>query len=121
MQAAETDRGDLSLDDLLLDAATTGWHCGFRCQRSSPECIEQPSFLCSCGEYFTAADSSRCPQCGRFAEKVGDETCADCECGPVIETEIHLCRACGEWHPVQENPEPCYRYYREQPDSVASG
>ena len=110
-------RGDLSVAGLKLDGAGQGWHCGFHCQMSNPDCIEQPSFLCSCGQYFTSADSSRCPACGRFAEKVGDWTCLDCGEGPAVETDIHLCRLCGEWHPVEENPEECHRIYHQQTDS----
>ena len=75
--------GDHSLGDLKLDARSPGWHCGWACQKSNPDCIEQPSYLCGQCGYFTAEDSSKCPRCGRFAENVGDESCIDCG-GPVI-------------------------------------
>lgn len=67
------------------------------CEEVAEEGAGVPLYECgSCSTIFAGHEGNRCPDCNKFASKIGDEACAVCEQGPV---EFYLyveCPLCGE-------------------------
>ena len=69
----------------------------------------------NCGTRFTygSNDSNRCPDCGKFSAKQGDEGCPDCQEGVLEETDGYLCEECDE---VFEDEEQYIEHMKESHD-----
>ena len=57
-----------------------------------------------CGSVFNRDNGNgaghQCPNCNKFASKVADQSCANCEEGEVEEIEAIQCACHEEWHEV---------------------
>lgn len=57
-----------------------------------------------CGTIFnrnnSANDNHQCPQCNKFASKIADESCAECNEGEVTEEWAIQCSCHDDWHIV---------------------
>ena len=64
----------------------------------------------SCGHRFKRSnaadgDSNRCPECNRFAAKVADHSCPDCDDGELEEIVAYPCPTCEYLH--QQGEDQC--------------
>lgn len=76
---------------------------GYQCEGCDAVFIEpEPTALYECGEDSTvfnannSADgaSHRCPDCNKFAGKVDDQSCPECEEGPLEPATVAVCDEC---------------------------
>ena len=95
-----------------LIALRTAYRCD-SCDEIWDETLGEPLYECGeCGTIFSRSNSAdggshRCPQCNRFAGKLADDGCIECETGEVEEVQALECPHCKELHEPDHIPEGC--------------
>lgn len=78
----------------------TGYKC-LECEAVSEETAEARLYECGeCGNIFNAnagggPSGNRCEECGKFASKLADDCCAECETGEIEAIDVTDCPICG--------------------------
>lgn len=81
---------------------TLVWECN-ECSRLSEE-VAGPIFECDEDGVFNVElsnSTNQCPTCKKFAKKVGEQSCAECNEGEVSQVTAITCTCHNEWHKVE--------------------
>ena len=83
--------------------ATTVYKCE-ECDTVSEEAGPALYECNDCGNIFNRdmgeGQGHQCPQCHKFASKIADQSCNDCQAGAVNETKAIQCSCHDEWHEI---------------------
>jgi predicted RNA-binding Zn-ribbon protein involved in translation (DUF1610 family) len=89
---------------------------GFQCTECGAVMEEEnrePLYECSeCGTVFNRNNSAdgashRCPDCNKFAAKLSDSSCPECEEGELECAELFICENCGTLFADEKEAEEC--------------
>jgi len=70
------------------------------CGQIMEEGSGEPLYECACGTIFnrTQTGSHQCPDCSKFASKLADDSCSECEGGEIEDVTADYCEECDEWY-----------------------